>query len=488
MSGARAPAAGQGAGAQPAGRALMSLPQAVSGARGVLLFPVAKAPAISSVAIDSRAVTPGALFVALTGERTDGHAYLTQALENGAAALLIREDKARVMGDALRAQAAAKGAAVIVAADTLTALQDLARSHMRRIPGVTRIGVTGSNGKTTTKEIIGGILSIGSHAAVNEGNLNSEIGLPVACFSVEPAHRYAVFEMGMNRRGEMDILVDIVRPDLALITNIGTAHIGILGNKQHIAEEKKKIFALFSGTQTGFLPEEEPFSAFLAEGVKGRVVFFGPKSTRGYRGSESLGLDGTLINWEGFRIRFPLFGPHNVMNALAGITVGLELGVPLAEIKDGLEADTPLFGRSQVIKGPVTVAFDCYNANPDSMAQALSFLEQVPWKGRKVAVLGGMRELGAESAEAHRALGRRLSSAAVDEVILFGAEMADAWAQLSAERRARGFWTEDYEELASVVGRLVREGDLLLIKGSRGLELERLLSLVSPGKQEASCS
>jgi UDP-N-acetylmuramoyl-tripeptide--D-alanyl-D-alanine ligase len=470
--------------------ALFSLDEILSDTRGTLLFPAARETEIASVAIDSRAVQPGALFVALAGERADGHQHLGQAMERGARALLVEEGKARAMGDSLREQAASAGTAVVAVADTLAGLQDLARRHMRRLPPITRIAVTGSNGKTTTKEIIGGILSVGSAVAVNEGNLNSEIGLPVACFAVQPAHRYAVFEMGMNRRGEMDILTDIVRPDLALITNVGTAHIGLLGSKQHIAEEKKRIFARFSGSQTGFLNDEEPFSAFLAEGVKGRIVFFGPRSTRGYRGSESQGLDGTLIHWEGFRIRFPLFGPYNVSNALGAISVAQELGVPPAEVRDGLEAVRPLFGRSQIIRGPVTVVFDCYNANPDSMDQALSFLEQLPWPGRKLAVLGGMRELGEEGAEAHRTLGRRLAFSTLDAILLFADEMADAWGELSSGPRGDScFWTADFNTLTARVRGLLHEGDILLIKGSRGLELERLLPELSAAeRREASCS
>ena len=249
--------------------------------------------------------------------------------------------------------------------------------HLGRLPSVTRVGVTGSNGKTTTKEIIGGILTRHASTAVNEGNLNSEIGLPMACFGVGPRHRYAVLEMGMNRVGEMDILADIVRPDLALITNIGTAHIGLLGSQDAIAAEKKRIFAHFDGRQTGFLPEGERYGAFLAEGVRGKMVVFGPGSTPGFERSESMGLGGTLIHWEGFRIRFPLFGPHNLANALGALSVARELGVPNAEIRDGLEAVAPLFGRSQVINGPVTVIADCYNANPDSMARSLEFLESL---------------------------------------------------------------------------------------------------------------
>ncbi len=455
---------------------LFALEDLLTATDGVMVHASRKAAAISSVGIDSRTVKAGGLFVALKGERTDGHEHVGQAAERGAAALLVSREKARGMARILEELASSRGLAVISVPDTLEGLQALARFHMRRLPPVTRVGITGSNGKTTTKEIIGSILTRESATAVNEGNLNSEIGLPLACFAVAPSHRYAVFEMGINRVGEMDVLEDIVRPDVALITNVGSAHIGLLGSREGIAKEKKKIFAHFSGKQVGFLREGEEFSRLLTEGVNGKVGFFGPKGTHGFRGSESLGLDGTLIHWEGFRIRFPLFGPFNLANALGAISVAVELGVPPAVIRDGLEAVKPLFGRSQLMRGPVTVVFDCYNANPDSMERALSFIAELEWPGRKLAVLGGMRELGAESAEAHRALGRRLAGTALDGVLLFGEEMADAYREMAGSPlAARSAWTVDFQTLAAKAREILREGDLLLIKGSRGTELERLL-------------
>jgi UDP-N-acetylmuramoyl-tripeptide--D-alanyl-D-alanine ligase len=441
---------------------------------------------ITSVASDSRNAGEGCLFIALPGERTDGHRYLDQAASNGAAALLVSEEWAQAHGAECAALAARHGTGVVAVRDTLAALQDLARGYMRGLPAMTRIGVTGSNGKTTTKEIIGSLLSRSAPTAMNAGNLNSEIGLPLACFAVAPHNRYAIFEMGMNRAGEMDILADIVRPDLALVTNIGAAHIGMLGSQDAIAAEKKKVFSHFDGRQTGFIPEGERYAAFLTRGVPGRFVSFGPKSTPGYRGSESMGLGGTLIHWEGFRIRFPLFGPHNLANALGAVSVARELGVPNAEIRDGLEAVTPLFGRSQVLRGAVTAVVDCYNANPDSMERALEFITTLPWEGRRIAVLGGMRELGEELAPAHAALGRSLGSSGLDAVFLLGEEMEHAWkAMAGAPLAGRSAWFTDIEALSARLAEILQPGDLLLLKGSRGLEMERLLPRITQIGREA---
>lgn len=471
--------------------ALLTFAEALEAAAGQRLTAPARQEALTSVCVDSRKAAPGCLFVALPGERTDGHEFLRQAASAGALALLISRAQAGRRSDELAGLAIRHGVGIIAVPDTLAALQSLARCHMKKLPGVTRVGVTGSNGKTTTKEIIGTLLSRAASTAVNEGNLNSEIGLPLACFSVTDAHRFAVLEMGMNHRGEMDTLADIVRPDLAMITNIGTAHIGLLGSQEEIAKEKKKIFAHYDGRQTAFLPEDEPFRAFLADGVRGKILFYGPRSTPGYGGSESLGLGGTLIHWEGFRIRFPLFGPHNLANAIGAISVARELGVPNAEIRDGLEAVTPLFGRSQVISGPVTVIVDCYNANPDSMSAALSFFEELQWTGRKIAVLGGMRELGTESAPAHRTLGEQLRGTGLDVVYLFGDEMKPAWEAVeTSAARDKVLWHVDLEALGGRIGSMVRQGDLVLLKGSRGLELERLLPrLTAPGRdvEETRC-
>jgi UDP-N-acetylmuramoyl-tripeptide--D-alanyl-D-alanine ligase len=458
------------------GPGLFSLDEILEAAGGVPIAGSGPWADVTDVAIDSRKIQSGALFVALKGERTDGHDHVAEAVEHGARALLVSEERARAIAEMLRGGERFKGIAAVAVKDPLAGLQALARFHMRKLPSVTRIGVTGSNGKTTTKEIIGAILSIGAPTAVNEGNLNSEIGLPLACFSVESGHRYAIFEMGMNRRGEMDVLAGIVHPGLALITNIGTAHIGILGSKADIAIEKKVIFSRFTGGQTGFLNEKEPFAPTLAADVKGRIVFFGPRSTQGFRGSESLGLDGTCIDWEGSRIRFPLFGAHNLENALGAISVARELSIPAAQIREGLESVPSLFGRSQIYKGPVTVVFDGYNANPDSMERAIAFVGEVEWPGRKIAVLGGMRELGGESAGAHRTLGAKLAGARFDEVLLYGDEMVDAWGELAATPAAgHSSWTPDFAVLAAALKAMVKDGDLVLIKGSRGMEMERLL-------------
>ena len=431
---------------------------------------------IDSVVIDSRKVKKGSLFIPLVGTRTDGHQFLEDALARGASAVLAAGLEWGKRKAAVLPLAKSRRASVIIIASPLEALQSLAAYHMKRLPGVLRIGITGSNGKTTTKELLGSILARTAGTAVNEGNLNSEIGLPLSAFRVTEKHRFAVFEMGINRPGEMDILTDIVRPDLAVITNIGRAHIGLLGSKAVIAREKRKIFKHFNGSQKAFIYEEERFFDYLSVGLAGKVISYGTENTAGYEGSRSLGLDGIDIHWEELRIRFPLFGFSNLLNALATISVSAELGISKSKIKKGLEEIKPLFGRSQIIKGRVSIIQDCYNANPDSVLGVIEFIRSLRWKGRKVAVLGSMLELGRESEEAHRKIGIAAGKSGFELIFLYGREMEPAYKALKLTRYAGLFdWLTDLELLTSRLVDELKPGDLVLLKGSRALELERLL-------------
>jgi UDP-N-acetylmuramoyl-tripeptide--D-alanyl-D-alanine ligase len=433
---------------------------------------------IHGVVVDSRQVEEGSLFVALPGQRVDGHDFIPEAIKRGAAAVLCGAAQwSKRRGELEGLLENRRSVSVIQVADTLTGLQKMAEARLRQFPDILRIGVTGSNGKTTTKEIIGAIIALDRPTVISEGNLNSEIGLPLSCFRVRGEHQAAVFEMGINHPGEMDILAKIYRPDVAVITNIGTAHIGLLGSREAIAREKRKIFSYFDGTQKAFIYESEKYEDLLKEGLRGNIVRFGSTQTRGFEGSEDLGLDGTIIHWEGLQIRFPLFGAHNLRNALASISVSAELGISKANIKEGLESLRPLFGRSQIIRGAVTVIQDCYNANPDSFGQVFAFVSALSWPGRKIGVLGAMGELGEHSVEAHRRVGAQATLCDFQGLFLFGEQMEIAYREIQ-EQAFRGTveWMTDLESLRTSLHSYLREGDLLLIKGSRAAEMERLMS------------
>lgn len=434
---------------------------------------------VESVCIDSRKAAPLALFVCLPGERTDGHDHAAAACASGASVVVARHSE-RAKLEGLLAAAGAKPAILFVE-DCLAALQALAAVHVSRYPRLRRIGVTGSSGKTTTKEMIASVLARAGRVAMNQGNLNSDSGLPLSVFAIDEGHDYGVFEMGMNRKGEIAELAAVLRPQAAVVTNVGSAHVGILGSREAIAAEKKMAFSRFTGSEVAFVPEEDDFRAFLAEGVNGKVVEFGRKGTRGFRGGKSLGLDGTAVDWEGLQIRLPLPGPHNLSNALAAVSVAVELGIPAAAVKEGLEAVKPLFGRAEVLRGGgATCILDCYNANPESMEASIGFADSVDWAGRRVYVLGSMLELGMGSRAAHEAVGTMVAASRADLVCFFGAEAKAAWdAAKAAGAGARAFWTDDYAELEGWAARAVRKGDLVLLKGSRGMALERLAPAIA---------
>ncbi|MCE5255825.1 MAG: UDP-N-acetylmuramoyl-tripeptide--D-alanyl-D-alanine ligase, partial [Spirochaetaceae bacterium] len=386
---------------------------------------------IVNVVVDSRAIVPGSLFVALPGDKVDGHDFIEAALKQGCSCIIASaarcqeilarvaamqadieadiQESARQTGTPAKAGVLARACLVFVDSP-LRALQMLAKDYRQRMRNLFRIGVTGSSGKTTTKECIGATLAPAypeGTLIMNAGNLNSDIGLSLSMFTIRPEHKIGVFEMGMNRVGEMDELDEIYEPDLAVITNIGTAHVGIIGSRQGIAQEKKNIFSRFNGKQIGLVWEDDSFRDFLKEKVRGRVTEFGLHSTIGLESAENLGLSGWQLRWMGQTILFPLPGRHNLNNALAALSVAVEMGAEPALAAQGLQAVKPLFGRSEIFEGSISLIRDCYNANPDSVAAALDFVDSVEWKGRKLCVLGSMLELGDSSVAEHRVIGRR---------------------------------------------------------------------------------
>ncbi|MDR1430485.1 MAG: UDP-N-acetylmuramoyl-tripeptide--D-alanyl-D-alanine ligase, partial [Spirochaetaceae bacterium] len=458
-----------------------------------------------------RTVEKGALFAALRGSAADGHNYVAQAFEKGAAAALVC--RSALENNEYGLKLCRGRGALIAVDDTLRALQDAACIYLSRFPSLLKIGITGSSGKTTTKEIAGAIIGREKKVVMNPGNLNSETGLPLAAFTVRAHHEVGVFEMGMNRRGEIAELAGVLKPHIALITNIGTAHIGILGTKEAIAQEKKEIFSRFTGTETALIPAASEFAAFLGKGVNGKVIYYGPEKGAPVEAARDLGLLGTELIWEGKPVRFGLPGRYNLDNALAASALALEVPVSGEAVRLGLESVKPLSGRSEICPGPVTVIKDCYNANPEAVLEALAFADSLSWEGRKIYVIGSMFELGAYSASAHRAVGEALADSDADLVFLFGRETLSALdcrdddcpghraspcqdtpcqdaprqdaprqsaprqgAPRKSKKAREWFYTDDMEELSEKLRSVLRPGDLVLLKGSRGTALERLMN------------
>ena len=446
---------------------------------------------VSQVTADSRLARAGSLFVALPGQHADGHEFVHDAFRRGATAALVRQD---------RHIEPAEHGTLIAVDDPLTALYDLACGHSAVHRAAVRIAVTGSSGKTTTKEILGAIVHRASRSLVSEASFNAEVGLPMSVLRMTGQERFAVFEVGINSIGEMERYAALARPDHALITNIGSAHVGRLGSRRDIAREKGALLRSVPATGCVYLREQEPAADLLLAGVCARVIRYGANSTIGYERSENLGLDGWSIHWEGLQFRFPLPGRHNLDNALAALTVAAELGFDPQTVAAGIEAVRPAPGRLTVHRGRCTVIDDGYNANPESVRAARALLgdeglgdeglgdeglgeeglgeERSP--ARRVVVLGPMLELGRYGARAHLDLAQPLIDAGVDILCCFGAAtrpLRDAFADQigGADAADRAIWTETVEGIDGRLRAIVRDGDLVLLKASRAFRIERLL-------------
>ncbi|WP_052078344.1 UDP-N-acetylmuramoyl-tripeptide--D-alanyl-D-alanine ligase [Spirochaeta lutea] len=435
---------------------------------------------ITGFSIDSRSIHPGDLFIPLVGSRTDGHAYLEAAATAGCRAALVSRDFYRNNTNVIRSLLEQFPMVVYLVRDVLGGLHTLAR-HLLNQKKLFRIGITGSNGKTTAKELLASVLAQHAPTFMTPGNYNSVIGLPLAIPDITDEHEYGVFEMAMSEKGEMQRLSDLVFPDAALITSIGTAHIGNIGSQMGIAKEKFEIFRNCGPDTIAVLPENDEYTQRLKHKVRGKVFTFGPGTTPGYQGYVDQGVDGQIIRWKSRDIHLSVPGIHNLYNALGVITLAQVMGIPDDHIVEGLEQYRPVFGRNQVVRGPATILVDCYNANPDSMRASLESFKSLWTKGQKVAVLGDMKELGRFSREAHRDLAHQVLESGVSSIILYGPEIRVTYEMLQQQRGLlrQVLWTEDRDELVRLVQDTVNAGDLVLLKASRSMALEHLAEVIT---------
>ena len=469
-------------------RSLLPLPDLVTAVNGTLFNEKIRDASFLSVCIDSRLAFAGSLFIALPGTQNDGHSFIRSAADRGASVIMAMRSS---VGEfkALYEELAERSVPVILTDNTLYALQKAAALYVSHFPALKKVGVTGSSGKTTVKECIGAVLSQKYRVIINEGNLNSETGLPLSVFKINETHEVAVFEMGMNRRGEIKELVDVLFPQTAVITNIGSAHIGILGTKDKIAEEKKQIFSNFTADCTGFVPADEPYKDFLISGVCGTMRTFGVGKKYGIEHVYDKGVKGTEFYYKGVKIDFPLCGMHNLKNAASALAVAEHFGLSAEQIKAGLEAVRPLAGRMQILEGAVSIVHDCYNANPDSMNAAVDFFDSVNHEGRKVLILGDMGELGDSGAAAHRMLVKRAFASKADILVFAGQAFCAAYEAMyggSFELTAGGkqvLCLQDISDaavasFAEKLSAVLHRGDLVLIKASRSTALERFIPVI----------
>ena len=426
---------------------------------------------ISSVSIDSRAVKEGGIFFALSGSVTDGHCYVNAAFSSGARAAVVEASKLESFK--LSDMAKEAGRDLIVVENTLKSLQDSAAIYLRKFPSLLKIGITGSSGKTTTKEIASAIISREKKTVKNEGNLNSETGLPLSVFEVRKDHEVGIFELGMNRPGEISEIAGVLKPNIALVTNIGSAHIEYFGSKEKIVNEKKCIYNFLGSGDIALIPENDEYAKQLADNIKGIKKYFSEKKLKELENARSLGLEGTEISWAGEKIHFSLPGKHCFYDAVAAIAIAKEVPVSAGAIKQGLESVKPLFGRFEILYGFTTVIRDCYNSNPESCARAIEFCDSLEWPSRKIYVIADMLELGENSACEHEKLGFLLSISQAKKIFLFGNEVINAARAL--DDNGKSFYHAScIEELSRALEKYIKKGDLVLLKGSRGCALERL--------------
>jgi UDP-N-acetylmuramoyl-tripeptide--D-alanyl-D-alanine ligase len=433
----------------------------------------------TAVCTDTRHITQGCLFVALKGERFDAHDFLFQAAEGGAAGLLIEKGRdVKLPGPDV---------AVYEVANTLEALGRLAHFHRTRFRHPVG-AVTGSNGKTTTKEMIAAILATRGPALHTEGNLNNEIGVPMTLFNLEPRHVAAVIEMGMNHAGEIARLAAIAEPNAGLITVIQRAHLEGLGSIEGVAAAKGELFAGLKAGATAVVNVDDPRIAEqakrIAPGVK--TLTYGRAADAQVRLAtvEMHGRDGLaiVITWEGMSwpIALNLIGDHNAMNATGAFAMALALGFTPNECVRGLEAAQAHARRLQVVAGlnGVTVIDDCYNANPASMGAALDALSGLAVESRAIAVLGDMLELGAGEATEHSQLGVKASDQ-TQLIAFFGERMRIAHTQAEKKLKANTRHFVEIEPLLAWLKGELRSGDVVLVKGSRGMKLERVVEALT---------
>lgn len=438
------------------------------------------------ISTDSRTVAEGELFIALKGLRFDGHHYALEALRKKAGGVLIEKEK---VGD-IRWNGY-RSRAVIAVDDTLAALGDMARDwrHKYNTP---LVALTGSNGKTTTKEMTAACLETTFPVLKTKGNLNNLIGVPLTLLTLTEKERVVVLEMGMNVPGEIRRLTEIAEPDVGLITNIQTVHLEGMGSLERLKEEKGELFRRMRRDGTILVNRDDPRVVDLAGDYPGQKITFGIEHPADIMAKEIRlnGAEGTsftlILEGEAMEVHLRLLGRHFVPNALSAMAVACLFGVEVTRAREALENFQPFSMRMEVIplKGGETLINDAYNANPYSTEVALEALAEAKGMGRAIAVLGDMLELGSLTKEAHEQIGERVSELSIDFLLVMGEE-----ASVVVESAIRhGLPTEkariveSHSEAVSLLRQMIQNGDWILVKGSRKMAMEEIVEGLAGGR------
>lgn len=439
---------------------------------------------IAGVGKDTRTLTAGNLYIPLIGDQFDGHDFVRQAVHSGAAASLWQRDHGP----------APDGVPIVLVDDALKALQALANAYRRELP-VKVIGITGSNGKTSTKDMVHAVLSVNHRVHKTQGNLNNHIGLPLTLLELDQETEYAVVEMGMSGFGEIELLSLIAEPDCAMITNIGEAHMLQLGSREGIAKAKCEIT---QGLRAGGTLIVNGDDSLLDDALQAleksnayKIIRFGLSETNDYYPTD-IEVSLTYTAFHACRMQIheevkqllhiPLLGRHNAVNAMSAVAAAELFGVPAASIRQGLERMTPTGMRIETVRtaGGATLLNDAYNASPASMKAAVHLLLELTGVGRKIAVLGDMRELGPDEKQYHREIGRMLNPQDIHAVFTYG-ELASYIAEACRQTFPQGA-VEAFMDKQALIDRLqafIQPSDLILVKASRGMKLEEVVNALA---------
>jgi UDP-N-acetylmuramoyl-tripeptide--D-alanyl-D-alanine ligase len=459
-----------------------SLPQLrvedIRKAAGAFMIPGHREGKFLGVSTDSRHITKGNLFVALVGEHFDGHDFLKTAVASGAAGVVIQRDRKG------KVNSLPADVTVLRVEDTLKALGDIAR-YWRMKFKVPVVAITGSSGKTTTKEMVATVLGQTKTVLKNEGNLNNLIGLPLTLFRLHARHEAVVLEMGTNRPGEIRRLTEIAEPDIGIITNVGAAHLEGLKSLEMIREEKGALFNTMAGRGVAVINIDDPNLSAWEERWAGRKITFGIRRPADVCAEHITheGEKGTIFTLAAGKasreITVATIGNHNIYNALAAAAAARACGIPFDKICRGLMSFRPVPGRMEVhrLKNGAFIINDAYNANPASVGEALKTLRELKGESRSVVVLGDMLELGDQSERLHEDIGRMIGETGVGKVFLRG-QFARAVAQGAMKKGLRGdqiHFDLSPEEITESLRRGLKEGDWVLVKGSRRMKMEEIV-------------
>ena len=462
----------------------MTLTNIARACNGRLLYPAENSrketehAEAAGVVIDSRKAGENFIFVATKGERVDGHRFIPDVFAKGALGVVCEKEPESLPGPC------------IVVEDSFEALKQIGEFYRQQLP-VKVVGITGSVGKTSTKEFVAAVLSMKYKVHKTLGNYNNEVGVPLTVLSMPEDTEVAVLEMGINHFGEMHNLSRIARPDICIMTNIGQCHLEFLGSREGILKAKSEMFDFMKEDGSVCINGDDDMLASIKE-VKGKkpVTFGLSEQCRVYatdiKGKGLFGSEAVIHgNGESFAVQIPLPGEHMVYNALAAAAAGQLLGLTPEEIRDGIAAVESVSGRSHIVKLPDKVLIDdCYNANPVSMEAAIDLLLQAD--GRRVAVMGDMFELGEQEKEMHARVGKYAADKGVECIICTGklARCIYEGARETAGERKDGpaaeiFYFEDRESLLEGINQILKPGDTILIKASHGMGFEKVVEQLS---------